>query len=62
MNIWGTKKVMPSATAYPGTKNHMMEIPVRIRTMARPTERAMPTDRDRLMARWVMEPLEISST
>ena len=39
-----------------------MEIPVRMRSMANPTEMAMPMDRARLMAFWVMEPLEISST
>ena len=43
-------------------RNHIIEIPVRIRSMAIPTDKATPMESPFRMDLEVMEPLETSST
>ena len=45
VNIFGTENVNPRATAYPGSRNHKIEMPVSTRTIASPRESATPMDR-----------------
>ena len=46
VNISGTKNVSTRAIAYPGIKNHIIDIPVRTRIIASPTETATPIESD----------------
>ena len=45
VNIFGTDIVRTNASAYPGTRNHRIEIPVSTRIIANPRENATPSDR-----------------
>ena len=45
VNIFGTDIVRTNASAYPGTRNHKIEIPVSTRIIANPRENATPSDR-----------------
>ena len=62
VNIFGTKNVNPRATAYPGSRNHKIEIPVSTRTIASPRENATPMDRLIPIAFAEMAPEVSSST
>ena len=62
VNSWGTKKVSAREMAYPGMRNHRIEIPVSTRSMAMPMEMATPMLIPCRMADWEMEPMETSST
>jgi len=48
VKILGTKKVSASAAIYPGSRNHIMEIPVRTRTIASASDTATPADKSYL--------------
>ena len=62
VKIFGTKKDSAMAARYPGARKQTMEMPVRTRVMARPTDTATPTERLMLMALPGMAPEVISST
>ena len=58
----GTTKLSARLSTYPGTKNHMMEMPVSTRIMASPSDTATPMDSAAFMALAGIEPAVISST
>ena len=62
VKILGTKNVKIKAIKYPGTKNHIMDIPVSTLNMASPTEAATPIDKLVPIALAEIAPEVISST
>lgn len=62
VNVRGTTNIIASATAYPGTKNQRIEIPVSTRTIARPFAVATAMDRLRPIAFAEIAPALSSST
>ena len=57
-----SKNEIPSAIAYPGMRNHRIEIPVSTRTIASPRETATPRESPIPMAFEEIAPSVISST